>query len=241
MEIRKAIISVAGWGTRRLPITKVIEKAMLPVGNRPIVDYVVEDCVRAGVREIFVVTDDKPMSQVEAYYRNNTALSRYLIARGKDDALRIADTRSSGVQMHFLGQKDIEKMYGTAVPVALAVKEFNIDEPVVVLMGDDFIWEVVGDGNRLGLGEDGSAGIASALGRVPDFFVFGQVDFGLVLLGFGFLKAENVRVKFGNKFLERAFADVSTNAVDVPRKDFHLSCLPNSRSRSRRLMVSRLS
>ena len=46
MQIKKAIIPVAGWGTRRLPVTKVIEKAMLPIGNRPLVDYVVEDCAR---------------------------------------------------------------------------------------------------------------------------------------------------------------------------------------------------
>ena len=55
MQINKAIIPVAGWGTRRLPITKVIEKAMLPIGNRPLADYVVEDCAKAGVKEVYIV------------------------------------------------------------------------------------------------------------------------------------------------------------------------------------------
>ena len=53
MEITKAIIPVAGWGTRMLPITKAIEKCMLPVGKRPIIDYVVQDCLAAGIREFY--------------------------------------------------------------------------------------------------------------------------------------------------------------------------------------------
>ena len=65
MEITKAIIPVAGWGTRMLPITKAIEKCMLPVGKRPIIDYVVQDCLAAGIREfIFVVSEQS--SQLEA-------------------------------------------------------------------------------------------------------------------------------------------------------------------------------
>ena len=71
MKIKKAIIPVAGWGTRRLPITKTIEKAMLPIGNRPLVDYVVEDCAKAGIEEIFIVIDEKPFSQVTNYYEAN--------------------------------------------------------------------------------------------------------------------------------------------------------------------------
>lgn len=51
--IKKAIIPVAGWGTRRLPITKIIEKSMLPVGNRPLVDYSVQELIHAGVTDIY--------------------------------------------------------------------------------------------------------------------------------------------------------------------------------------------
>ena len=82
MQIKKAIIPVAGWGTRRLPITKTIEKAMLPIGNRPLVDYVVEDCVKAGISEIYIVIDEKPFSQIKNYYEDNAKLYNYLIARG---------------------------------------------------------------------------------------------------------------------------------------------------------------
>ena len=138
MQIDKAIIPVAGWGTRRLPITKVIEKAMLPIGNRPLVDYVVEDCVKAGINDIYIVIDEKPFSQIKAYYAENEHLTNYLIARGKSDKLTLADTTRDGVQIHFFAQKDVDLRYGNAEPVAQAVEEFDIHEPTAVLMGDDF-------------------------------------------------------------------------------------------------------
>lgn len=66
-KIRKAIIPVAGWGSRWLPITKTIEKCMLPIGNRPIIDYIVQDCLKAGIEEfIFIVGEQS--NQLEAYY-----------------------------------------------------------------------------------------------------------------------------------------------------------------------------
>ena len=140
MEIKKAIIPVAGWGTRRLPITKVIEKSMLPIGNRPIVDYVVEDCARAGIKEVYIVIDEKPFSQVKAYYEQNATLNKYLIARDKGDKLSIVETKPSGMTIHFFVQKDVDTRYGTAAPVAQVVEAYNINEPIAVLMGDDFIW-----------------------------------------------------------------------------------------------------
>lgn len=140
MQINKAIIPVAGWGTRRLPITKVIEKAMLPIGNRPLADYVVEDCAKAGIKEAYIVIDEKPFSQIKAYYEENTSLNNYLIARGKEDKLTLADTSRDGLVLHFYAQKDVDKRYGSAEPVAQVVEEFGIDEPCVVLMGDDFVY-----------------------------------------------------------------------------------------------------
>ena len=140
MEVKKAIIPIAGWGTRRLPITKVIEKSMLPIGNRPLVDYVVEDCARAGIKEIYLVIDDKPFSQAKAYYEQNPSLNKYLIAHGKNDKLSLAETKPNGVRINFFIQKDVDARYGTAAPVAQVVKAFGIKEPVAVLMGDDFIF-----------------------------------------------------------------------------------------------------
>ncbi len=143
-KITKAIIPVAGWGTRRLPITKVIEKSMLPVGNRPLVDYSVQELIKAGVRDIYMVVSNVEPCQVRAFYQDNLALNRYLVDRGKSDKLEKAKTLPEDVKIHYVAQ-DPSSKYGTAVPVAMVVEEFNINEPVLVFMGDDFIWNPGGE------------------------------------------------------------------------------------------------
>ena len=153
MQIKKAIIPVAGWGTRRLPITKTIEKAMLPIGNRPLVDYVVEDCVKAGISEIYIVIDEKPFSQIKNYYEENAQLNNYLIARGKGDRVALAKTDREGVTLHFYCQKNVDSRYGSAEPVAQVVEEFGINEPVAVLMGDDFSYNADGSSDIARLAE----------------------------------------------------------------------------------------
>ena len=142
--ITKAIIPVAGWGTRRLPITKIIEKSMLPVGNRPLVDYSVQELIKAGVKDIYMVISNVEPCQVREFYKDNLALNQYLIERGKEDKLEKAKTLPDDVKVHYVSQ-DPSAKYGTAVPIALAVEEFKIDEPVLVFMGDDFIWNPSGE------------------------------------------------------------------------------------------------
>lgn len=154
MGITKAIIPVAGWGTRRLPITKTIEKCMLPIGNRPLVDYVVQDCLKAGIRElIFVVAEDS--TQLQSYYASNDKLNDYLRRNGKDDKLSMV-APLPGVTLHFVTQPSQGK-YGTAVPVALAADYIEPGEAAVVLMGDDFIWN-----------PDGSSEVARLIQETPD-------------------------------------------------------------------------
>ena len=137
--ITKAIIPVAGWGTRRLPITKIIEKSMLPVGNRPLVDYSVQELIAAGVKDIYMVISNVEPCQVQEFYKDNLALNQYLIDRGKEDRLKLAKTLPDDVTIHYTVQDPAGK-YGTAVPIAMVVKEYSINEPVLVFMGDDFIW-----------------------------------------------------------------------------------------------------
>ena len=154
MTVTKAIIPVAGWGTRRLPITKTIEKCMLPIGNRPLVDYVVQDCLKAGITElIFVVGEDS--TQLQDYYRSNIKLNDYLRRNGKQDKLPMV-APLSGVNLHFITQPSYGK-YGTAVPIALAADYVDPGESVVVLMGDDFIYNA-----------DGSSEVARLLDAVPE-------------------------------------------------------------------------
>ena len=142
--ITKAIIPVAGWGTRRLPITKIIEKSMLPVGNRPLVDYSVQELIKAGVKDIYMVISNVEPCQVQEFYKDNLALNQYLIDRGKEDRLKLAKTLPDDVTIHYTIQDPAGK-YGTAVPIAMVVEEYKINEPVLVFMGDDFIWNPDGE------------------------------------------------------------------------------------------------
>lgn len=142
--ITKAIIPVAGWGTRRLPITKIIEKSMLPVGNRPLVDYSVQELIAAGVKDIYMVISNTEPCQVREFYKDNLALNQYLIERGKEDRLKLAKTLPDDVTIHYTIQ-DPSGKYGTAVPIAMVAKEYNITESVLVFMGDDFIWNPDGE------------------------------------------------------------------------------------------------
>lgn len=137
----KAIIPVAGFGTRRLPITKSVEKCMLPVGNRPIVDYVVEDCIKAGVRDIYFVVSSES-TQLESFYTRNEALESYLRANGKE-AMIPSITPPQDITFHYIAQP-ADGRYGTAIPVALAREHIPAGESVLVLMGDDFLYRADG-------------------------------------------------------------------------------------------------
>lgn len=143
-KITKAIIPVAGWGTRRLPITKVIEKSMLPVGNRPLVDYSVQELVKAGVTDIYMVISNVEPCQVREFYKDNIALNQYLLDRNKTDRLEMAKTLPDNVKIHYISQ-DPSTRYGTAIPVAMVAEEYNLNESVFVFMGDDFIWNPDGE------------------------------------------------------------------------------------------------
>ncbi len=161
--ITKAIIPVAGWGTRRLPITKIIEKSMLPVGNRPLVDYSVQELVAAGVKDIYMVISNVEPCQVREFYRDNLALNQYLMERGKEDGLKLAKTLPDNVKIHYTVQDPAGK-YGTAVPIAMVVKQYKIDEPVLVFMGDDFIWNPGGESAAESLIKVATEGESAILG-----------------------------------------------------------------------------
>lgn len=152
--IRKAIISVAGWGTRRLPITKAIEKCMLPIGNRPIVDYVVQDCIAAGITEIYFVVSEGS-TQLQQYYSNNDRLNDYLIQSGKNDMIKQV-AAPEGISFNYIEQPAGSR-YGTAIPVALVAPNLVDGESVVVLGGDDFIYN-----------KDGSSEIKRLLDATPE-------------------------------------------------------------------------
>lgn len=132
----KAIIPVAGFGSRRLPITKSIEKCMLPFLNRPLVDYIVEDCRQAGITDIiFVVSGRAP--QLKGFYAPNEDLNEYLLKKNKKLELAELDAIGRGLKFHFVEQS--RDVYGTAVPIWQVRELLTDNEPFVVLMGDDII------------------------------------------------------------------------------------------------------
>ena len=151
--ITKAIILAAGWGTRRLPITKSVEKCMLPIGNRPVIDYVVQDAILAGIKDIYFVVNSED-NQIEKYYKPYPKLEQYLNFAGKPEYLRYI-APPQGVNFYFIEQ-EVNTKYGTAIPVGLCFPYIRPGESVAVLTGDDFIYNY-----------DGSSELARLIMQTP--------------------------------------------------------------------------
>lgn len=154
MSISKAIIAVAGWGTRRLPVTRSIEKCMLPVGNRPVVDYVVQDCVLAGITDIYFVVN-KGDTQVENFYTRNQSLEEYLQREQKPEYMKFTQPPPN-IRFFYIDQ-DTSQRYGTAIPVGLCAPYIKPGESVAYITGDDFIYNA-----------DGSSELSRQIGSTPD-------------------------------------------------------------------------
>lgn len=166
MNVTTAIIPVAGFGTRMLPITKAIEKCMIPIANRPIIDYVVQDCIQAGVTNIIFVVG-QGSTQLQAYYGQNMQLEQHLRAQGKTDMLALVQPPTN-VTFHYIEQPR-DGAYGTAVPVALALPLLPLEQSVLVMGGDDFIWNSDGSSEtrRLLACVDNDSDCAMLAAKVP--------------------------------------------------------------------------
>ncbi len=134
-RVRKAVIPAAGYGTRFLPVTKSVPKEMLPIVDRPVIQYVVEEAVASGIEQICIVTSASKHS-VEEYFNYNYELEHRLLAAGKkkeyEEVRRIADQAA----FYYVRQKE-QLGNGHAV---LCAREFIADEPFAVLWGDDFVY-----------------------------------------------------------------------------------------------------
>jgi UTP--glucose-1-phosphate uridylyltransferase len=139
MNCTKAIIAIGGYGTRWLPLTKSIEKCMLPVGNRPVIDYIVDDCIAAGIKDVYFVVGEQS-AQIRSYYSRNSALETHLEKKGKTKELEQLKQITQKANFHFIVQY-ASLPYGTAVPVMLFEKSVKLaaDEQVIVIMGDQFV------------------------------------------------------------------------------------------------------
>ena len=134
MKIKKAVIPAAGFGTRFLPLTKSMPKEMLPVLNKPVIHYVVEEAVRSGIKDILIITAAGKRA-IEDYFDHNADLEQHLGKNNKSKELNEINIFADDVYIHFIRQKE-QKGLGHAVSLA---KKFVNNEPFVVLLGDDII------------------------------------------------------------------------------------------------------
>ena len=134
MKIRKAIIPVAGFGTRFLPATKAQPKEMLPVVDKPVIQYIVEEAVESGITDIILVTSDNKRA-VEDHFDRNFELEYRLKAKGKTDALKEVQNISKLATFTYVRQSE---PLGDGHAILQAAHLVG-DEPVAVLFGDDIV------------------------------------------------------------------------------------------------------
>ena len=133
-KIKKAIIPAAGLGTRFLPATKAMPKEMLPILDKPTIQYIVEEASRAGIEDIIIVTG-KHKRAIEDHFDNQKELEMVLKKKGKDDLLEKVQYSTELANIFYVRQKE-QKGLGHAIHTA---RQFIGNEPFAVLLGDDIV------------------------------------------------------------------------------------------------------
>jgi UTP--glucose-1-phosphate uridylyltransferase len=136
VKVTKAVIPAAGLGTRFLPATKAQPKEMLPIVDKPAIQYVVEEARRAGIHDMLIVTG-RGKRTIEDHFDRSFELEFYLQEKGKDDLLRQLRSVGEGAVIHYIRQRD-----PLGLGNAVAVAEPHVGgQPFAVLLGDDIIVE----------------------------------------------------------------------------------------------------
>jgi UTP--glucose-1-phosphate uridylyltransferase len=134
MKVKKAIIPAAGLGTRFLPATKAMPKEMLPIVDKPTIQYIVEEAVESGIEDIIIVTG-KGKRAIEDYFDHSFELEHNLLEKGKYELLSEVQKSSKLVDIHYIRQKEPRGL-GHAIWCA---RKFIGNEPFAVLLGDDIV------------------------------------------------------------------------------------------------------
>ncbi|WP_066890650.1 UTP--glucose-1-phosphate uridylyltransferase GalU [Clostridium nigeriense] len=134
MKVRKAIIPAAGLGTRFLPATKAQPKEMLPIVDKPTIQYIIEEAVASGIEEILIITG-RNKKCIEDHFDKSVELEMELQKSNKEDLLEMVRGISDMVDIHYIRQKE-PKGLGHAISCARA---FVGNEPFAVLLGDDVV------------------------------------------------------------------------------------------------------
>jgi len=132
VKVRKAVIPAAGWGTRFLPITKSVPKEILPLVDKPIIQYAVEECAACGIELIIIITS-QGKAAIEDYFDKSVGLEHILEQRGKEDLLAKISPLSNLPSICFVHQKELLGL-GHAV---LSAKDVVGKEPFLVILPDD--------------------------------------------------------------------------------------------------------
>lgn len=134
MNVRKAIIPAAGLGTRFLPATKAQPKEMLPIVDKPTIQYIIEEAIASGIEEILIITG-RNKKCIEDHFDKSIELEMELEKSGKSELLELVRDISDMVDIHYIRQKE-PKGLGHAIQCARA---FVGNEPFAVLLGDDVV------------------------------------------------------------------------------------------------------
>ena len=137
MKVKKAVIPAAGLGTRFLPATKAMAKEMLPIVDKPTIQFIVEEALASGIEDILIVTG-KAKRPIEDHFDSNVELENNLKEKNKTDLLKLVE-ETTDVNLHFIRQSH-PKGLGHAV---LQAKAFVGNEPFVVMLGDDLMEDKV--------------------------------------------------------------------------------------------------
>ncbi|KAF0091366.1 MAG: UTP--glucose-1-phosphate uridylyltransferase [Fusobacteria bacterium] len=135
MKVRKAVIPAAGLGTRLLPATKAVPKEMLPILDKPAIQYIVEEAVEAGIEEILIITN-RGKDAIENHFDISYELEKHLEEKNNQEMLEMLKPISKMAKIYFIRQQSPNGL-GHAVGMA---KEFIKDEPFAVLLGDDLFY-----------------------------------------------------------------------------------------------------
>ncbi|MHB1315501.1 MAG: UTP--glucose-1-phosphate uridylyltransferase GalU [Christensenellales bacterium] len=138
MKVKKAVIPAAGLGTRFLPATKAQPKEMLPIVDKPTIQYIVEEAVRSGIEQILIITG-RSKRAVEDHFDRSPELEQELLSKDKEDLLDVVRSISSMAEIYYVRQKQ-PKGLGHAV---LCAKAFIGNEPFAVMLGDDVVYSEV--------------------------------------------------------------------------------------------------
>lgn len=139
MQVRKAIIPCAGFGTRFLPVTKVLPKEFLPIVDTPALCYIVDEAVKSGIEEIMIVISPQKES-IKRLFEPNVRLNEHLLSQGEKEAYELANAEI-GAKVSFVTQKTMD---GNANAIKLC-KDFVNGEPFAVLFGDDVMYVKEGE------------------------------------------------------------------------------------------------